>query len=171
MRSFAASSFVAIALLLPALVSAESAATSHQHARPEVTLTLTGSVLGRGADGRPTMTPVEKVALKSGDEIAYDIAAANAGGAAAVHLVGVGKIPAGTSYIGGSAKSAHARVEFSLDGGKTWSTTPMIKVKRSDGTIVLKKADPSLYTTIRFVAAGALAPHAGDMYTYEVRVK
>ena len=79
--------------------------------------------------------------------------------------------PAGDAYAGGSATASHPRVEFSLDGGKTWSPAPMIKVKRADGTTVLKKADPSLYTTIRFVAAGAPAPHAGDVYTYEIRFK
>lgn len=170
MRSFVAASLVGIALLAPALVSAESAFAGRQ-GRPEVALRLTGSVLGKSADGRTTMTPVEQVVLKPGDEIAYDISATNGGGAPALHVIPVGKIPAGTAYVGGSAKSSHARVEFSLDGGKTWSAAPMIKVQRPDGTTVLKKADPSLYTTIRFVAAGALAPHTGDVYTYEVRVK
>jgi hypothetical protein len=35
----------------------------------------------------------------------------------------------------------------------------------------VKKADPALYTTVRFVSDGALAPHRSALYSYEVRVK
>ncbi|MDB5069486.1 MAG: hypothetical protein JWM87_597 [Candidatus Eremiobacteraeota bacterium] len=161
MRSIAASSLVILALALPGLASA----------KPNVTLKLTGSIVTKAADGKTTLTPVEKAQPKSGDEIEYDIVASNAGDSPALRLVPVGKIPAGTSYVGGSAKAPRARAEFSLDGGKTWSAAPTVTVKQPDGTTVVKKADPSLYTTVRFVTDGAIAPHQAAAYTYEVRVK
>ncbi len=161
MRSIAASSLLVLALVLPGIASA----------KPNVTLKLTGSVVTKAADGRAVMTPVEKVILKPGDEIEYDIAASNAGDSAALRLVPVGKVPTGTSYVAGSAKAPRGRAEFSLDGGKTWSAAPTVTVKHADGTSSVKKADPSQYTAVRFVTDGALAPHASAAYTYEVRVK
>ena len=139
-------------------------------AKPSVTLKLTGSVVTK-ADGHPVLTSVEKNPPKSGDEIEYDIVASNAGNSPALRLVPVGKIPAGTSYVDGSAKAPRAHAEFSLDGGKTWSAAPTVRVKLPDGTTVVKKADPSLYTTVRFITDGAIAPHQSVEYSYEVRVK
>ncbi len=161
MRSIAASSLVVLALILPGLASA----------KPNVTLKLSGSIVTRAADGRTTLTPVEKAQPKAGDEIEYDIVASNAGTTPALRLVPVGRIPAGTAYVDGSAKAPRARAEFSLDGGKTWSTSPTVTVKGPDGAPVVKKADPSLYTAVRFVTSGAVAPRASVAYTYEVRVK
>jgi uncharacterized repeat protein (TIGR01451 family) len=161
MRSIAASSLVALALILPGIASA----------KPNVTLKLTGSLVTKAADGRTTMTPIERIQPKAGDEIEYDIVASNAGSTPAVRLVPVGKIPAGTAYVDGSAKAARARAEFSLDGGKTWSASPTVTVKGPSGAPVVKRADPALYTAVRFVTDGAVAPRASLAYTYEVRVK
>jgi len=161
MRSIAASSLVVLALILPGLASA----------KPNVTLKLSGSLVTKAADGHTMMTPVERIQPKAGDEIEYDIVASNAGTTPALRLVPVGRIPAGTAYVDGSAKAPRARAEFSLDGGKTWSASPTVIVKGPNGAPLVKKADPSLYTAVRFVTSGAVAPRASVAYTYEVRVK
>jgi uncharacterized repeat protein (TIGR01451 family) len=161
MRSFAASTLLVVALVLPGIAMA----------KPNVTLKLTGSIVTKAADGHTSLTPVEKQQPKAGDEIRYDIVASNAGDTPALRLVPAGKIPAGTAYVDGSAKAPRAHPEFSLDGGKTWSAAPTVKVRQPDGTTVVKKADPSLYTAVRFVTDGALAPHQAIAYIYEVRVK
>ena len=163
MRILAASTGLLLALTLPGLASAAP--------RPNVQLKLTGSVVTKSADGKTTLTPVEKEAPKSGDEVEYDIAATNVGTVPALKLMPTGKIPAGTTYVDGSAKAPRAKIEFSLDQGKTWSAVPTVTVKGPNGTPVVKKADPSLYTAIRFITDGALAPHGTLQYTYEVRVK
>ncbi|HEX3462702.1 MAG TPA: hypothetical protein VHS78_01445 [Candidatus Elarobacter sp.] len=160
MRTLAAWMMVVLALI-PGIASA----------KPSVTLKLTGSLVTKASDGHTTLTPVEKTQPKTGDAIQYDIVAANGGDSAALRLVPVGRIPAGTAYVDGSAKGARAHAEFSLDGGKTWSAVPMVRVRQPDGTTVVKKADPALYTTVRFVTDGAIAPHATAAYVYEVRVK
>ncbi len=161
MRRIAAASLVVLALVMPQIASA----------KPSVSLKLTGSVVSRSADGHTTLTPVDKTELKSGDEIEYDIVASNAGDSAALRLVPVGRIPAGTAYVEGSAKAARAHAEFSLDGGKTWSASPTVRVRAADGTTVVKKADPALYTAVRFVTDGAIAAHQALTYAYEVRIK
>jgi len=161
MRTLAAVISAVLALALPGLASA----------KPSVTLKLTGSPVTKASDGHTTLTPVEKAQPKTGDEIQYDIVAANGGDSPALRLVPVGRIPAGTSYVEGSAKAARAHAEFSLDGGKTWSAVPMVRVRQPDGSTVVKKADPALYTAVRFVTDGAIAPHQSAGYVYEVRVK
>ena len=160
-RHIAASSLVVLALILPGIASA----------KPAVTLKLSGSIVEKAADGHTMLTPIESAAPKSGDQIEYDIAASNAGTSPALHLVPVGRIPAGTAYVAGSAKAAGARPEFSLDNGKTWASVPTVTIKDASGAMVVKKADPALYTAVRFVSDGALAPHRNALYTYEVRVK
>jgi uncharacterized repeat protein (TIGR01451 family) len=161
MRSIAASTLIVLALIVPGIASA----------KPSVTLKLTGSVVTKAVDGRTTLTPVDKVLPKAGDEIQYDIVASNGGDSPALRLVPIGRIPAGTSYVEGSAKAPRAHPEFSLDGGKTWSVLPTVKVRQPDGTTVVKKADPALYTAVRFINDGALAAHGTAAFTYEVRVK
>ncbi len=162
MRSIAASAMVLLlALAAPAIASA----------KPSVTLKLTGSLVTKSSDGHPVLSPVDKATLRPGDEVEYDIAAVNVGSSPALKLAPVAAIPAGTMYVDGSAHAAHARAEFSLDHGKTWSAAPTIAVKNADGTSAVKKAPPSLYTAIRFVTDGALAPHGSAAYAYEVRVK
>jgi uncharacterized repeat protein (TIGR01451 family) len=170
MRSLAGASLVILALAFPGLVLAATNAPQSKP-RPNVTLKLSGSLVTHNASGQIVHTPIEGVDPKPGDEVEYDIAATNAGAAPALRFVPVGRIPTGTAYVEGSAKAARAHAEFSLDGGKTWSANPTVTVKGPNGTTVVKKADPSLYTTIRFVTNGALAPHGTLQYAYEVRVK
>jgi uncharacterized repeat protein (TIGR01451 family) len=161
MRTLAVVTAVVLALISPEIASA----------KPNVTLKLTGSLVTTAADGHTTLTPVEKAQPKTGDAIQYDIVAANGGNSPALRLVPVGRIPAGTSYVDGSARGARAHAEFSLDGGKTWSAVPTVRVRQADGSTVVKKADPALYTAVRFVTDGAIAAHQSAAYVYEVRVK
>jgi uncharacterized repeat protein (TIGR01451 family) len=130
---------------------------------------LTGSLV-TVVDGHAKHSPVDNVVLKSGDDVEYDVIASNTGSSPALKLVPMAHIPAGTSYVPGSAKSARATAEFSIDNGKTWSAAPTVAVKSATGT-VLKKADVSLYNAVRFVQAGSLAPGSKALYSYEVRVK
>jgi len=160
MRSFAAS-LALLAIAIPGVALA----------KPAVTLKLSGAIVSRAADGRTSLTPLDKAQPKSGDEIEYAIAASNGGDSPAFRLVPVARIPAGTAYVDGSARAQRAHAEFSLDGGKTWAAVPMVVVRRPDGTTVTKKADPALYTAVRFVTEGAIAPKTSLEYAYEVRVK
>ena len=159
MRSIAASALVVLALVLPGIASA----------KPNVTLKLSGSVIAKAADGKVVHAPV--ASAKPGDQVEWQIAAVNAGDTPALKLATVEHVQAGTAFVGGSARGTHAHVEYSLDGGKTWSAAPTVTVKNADGTTAVKKADPSSYTALRFVSDGALAPKATDTYSYEVKIK
>ena len=152
-------------------VACAMSSTAAVDAKPMVQLKLQGALVERDAKGAQTLTPVANAELKPGETIRYDIVATNAGTDPASKLLPTGRVPAGTEYEAGSASlSGASRVEFSIDGGKTWAVKPVVKVKTEAG-VVDKAADPSTYTMLRWVNEKSLAPKASVTYSYEVRVK
>lgn len=139
------------------------------YARPVVSLKLAGSVIVHVADGKDSATPLEKNPVRPGDLVRYEIDAANNGDSAAKSFTTIGKIPAGTAFVPGSASAATGPVEYSLDGGKTWSARPMVTVQTPAGPQT-KPADPAAYTTIRWITSKPIEPKSTIAYTYEVRV-
>jgi uncharacterized repeat protein (TIGR01451 family) len=141
------------------------------YAKPIVVLTLQGAVVERDAKGAERSIPLASAVLKPGDLVRYDVVATNSGSDPAAHLIPAARVPVGTTYEAGSASlAAAARIEFSLDGGKTWSSKPVIAVKTPSG-IVEKVAPVEAYTALRWVDDKTLAPNRSVAYSYEVRVK
>src|SRR5258708_13948888 len=98
----------------------------------------------------------ERVALdkagmvKPGEIINWTIDSANEGNGPARDYKAVGQIPAGTSFVGGSASSQGASVTYSIDGGVTFSAQPTIEVKQPDGSTKPVLALESSYTQLRY---------------------
>ncbi len=158
MRRILASLILAAAFVVP----------SAAFAKPDVKIKLTQLTVTKNAEGKLVETPSSEV--KPGDVVKYDIVATNSGDTPAQKFSPADKIPAGTTFIAGSATGKAVRVEYSIDGGKTWSILPMIKVVAKDGTTTEKAASPTSYTAIRWIA-DPLAPKASSEFTFEVRVK
>jgi uncharacterized repeat protein (TIGR01451 family) len=156
-----------IGALLAAVLALSPAIAS---AKPAVALTLAGSYVEKNDDGTPRIVPVERERARPGERIRWEIVAKNTGDQAARGFTAVGRIPAGTSFVAGSSSSSGARVEYSLDGARTWSVSPMVTVQTPAGPVV-RKADPASYTAIRWVAGPPLAPGTASRYTYEVTVR
>jgi uncharacterized repeat protein (TIGR01451 family) len=161
-----------LTFVLLSAVSIAACSAAPASARASVVLKLQGNVVRHDANDRAVLTPLgDGAGLGPGETIRYVIVASNSGTSAALHLVPAAKIPSGTAYEAGSASTAAAlRIEFSLDGGKTWAVKPLVKVQTPDG-LVAKPADPSLYTNLRWIGAKPLQPKASVAYAYEVRVK
>ena len=165
--------FFAIAAVgLLALGSAAGLAQRHFMAaaieRPEVKVELAAVV-----ERDNGLVPVEKVKLvKQGETLDWTIKSENSGGAPALDYKAVGRIPAGTSYVAGSAKvDGSARIVYSLDGGKSYSVTPMIDEKQADGSTKKVAAPVNMYTNVRYEWADPLAPGGHVSASYKVRVK
>jgi uncharacterized repeat protein (TIGR01451 family) len=141
-------------------------------ARPVVVLKLEGDIVTRDSRGAEKLIAVaDGAGFQPGQTVRYTIVASNKGADAALGLVPAARIPAGSAYDPGSASTSGAlRVEFSLDGGKTWSAKPLVKVQTANGTVE-KPADPSLYTGLRWIGAKALEPKSNLTYSYQVRIK
>lgn len=165
-------SFMLAALCLTALGSVAVFAQRHFLAvamdRPEIKVELAAVVERDNAK-----VPVEKANLvKQGETLDWTITSENSGRAAAHDYKAVGRIPAGTSFVAGSAKvDGSAKVVFSLDGGKSFAAMPTVAEKQADGSIKQVPAPVSMYTNVRYEWADPLAPGGRVSAFYKVRVK
>jgi uncharacterized repeat protein (TIGR01451 family) len=165
-------SFVFAAVCLLALGSVAGFAQRHfmsaAVARPEVKIEL-AAVVERDND----LVPVEKANLvKQGETLDWTIKSENSGQAPAFDYKAVGRIPAGTTFVAGSAKvEGAAKVVYSLDGGKSYSASPTIEEKQADGSVKKLAAPVSMYTNVRYEWADPLAPGGRVTAAYKVRVK
>jgi uncharacterized repeat protein (TIGR01451 family) len=137
-------------------------------ARPEIKVELAAVVERDNA-----ALPVDKVTVvRQGEILDWTINSENSGTAAAIDYKAVGRIPAGTSFVAGSAKvDGSAKVVFSLDGGKSYAVNPTVDEKQTDGSTKKVAAPVSMYTNVRYEWADPLAPGGHVSAAYKVRVK
>ena len=137
-------------------------------ARPEVKVELAAVVERDNA-----LVPVDKAKLvKQGETLDWTITSENSGQAPAMDYKAVGRIPAGTSFVAGSAKvEGSAKVVYSIDSGKSYAAKPMIQEKQADGSVKQVDAPVSMYTNVRYEWADPLAPGGHISASYKVRVK
>ena len=79
-------------------------------------------------------------------------------------------LPEGMHYLQGTAGADRedVDVEFSLDGGTSYSEQPMVEVV-VDGRIELRPARPEDYTNIRWTVHGEVQPDASVAAAFQVR--
>ena len=136
--------------------------------RPEVKVELSGSVERAGE--RLSLERVENV--KPGEVLDWQILSSNDGTGAARDYKAVGHIPAGTTLIQGSASAeGGSTVTYSIDGGKTFSTQPVIEERQQDGSVKTVAAPVAMYTEVRYEWSDALAAGGKLSASYKVRVK
>src|SRR6266540_3397168 len=112
---------------------------------------------------------MNKTVAQPGDEIRYTLVFTNVTAAPVKNVQFVDPIPSGLVYVLGSATSAQpARIEYSIDGGKTYSVQPMIDAVEN-GRKVAKPAPREMYTHVRWTVVGSAAP--GAQVTAELRAQ
>ena len=159
---------VAVVALGGAAAFAQRQIASRAAARPEIKVTLAGSV-ERGGQ-QLALDRVEHV--RPGEILDWQIVSANEGTGAAREYKAVGHIPAGTTFVAGSAEAeAGSVVTYSIDGGKTFSSQPIVEEKQPDGTVKRVPAPVSMYTEVRYEWSDALAAGGKLTASYKVRVK
>jgi uncharacterized repeat protein (TIGR01451 family) len=136
--------------------------------RPLVKLSLTGAV-----ERERKLISVEQAGpVKPGEVVNFTMSSVNEGAAAARDYRAIGQIPAGATFVAGSAlTNNHIQVSYSIDGGEKFSTTPLIDEKQADGSIKKVAAPVSMYTQVRFEWADPLAAGGKLVASYQVRVK
>ena len=162
-----------LALCVVALVGGAAFAqrqlkTAAAGGRPEIKVQLAGTVERGGA--RLALDRVEHV--KPGEVLDWQIVSSNEGTGAARDYKAVGHIPAGTVLVPGSASAeSGSTVTYSIDGGKTFSTQPIVEERQADGTVKRVPAPVSMYTEVRYEWSDAFAPGGKLSASYKVRVK
>lgn len=151
-----------------AAVFARTGAARIFTSRPEIKIALTASVHRGQAN-----LPIEKAeAVGSGEVVSWNIVSSNVGNGQAHDYMTVGQIPKGTSFVEGSATAeGRAYITYSIDGGKTFTATPLVVEKQADGTMKQVVAPVSMYTQVRYEWADPLAAGGKLSASYQVRVK
>lgn len=136
--------------------------------KPEVKVQLSGTVR---RDGQAiALDKAESV--QPGEVLEWKIVSENEGTAPAREYKTVGRIPAGTAFVAGSAVSEGGSVvTYSIDGGKTFSALPVIEEKQPDGTTKKVAAPVSMYTEVRYEWSDKLDAGTALTASYKVRVK
>lgn len=110
----------------------------------------------RGTTGQLSLQLVPAGALRQGQEVYYTVRITNPNAVFAREVSVVQQIPANTHYVAGSASGPGARIDFSVDGGRTFATARQLRVAGEAD----KPAPPHSYTHIRWRLRHALAPGA-----------
>ncbi len=162
---------VALALVVAGGVAAlaqRQLASAGQGGRPEIKIVLAGAV-ERGEEA----VPLDKVeSVKPGEVLRWNLTSMNEGTGAARDYKAVGEIPRGTTFIAGTAAAeSGSTVTYSIDGGKTFSTQPIVEERQADGTTKRTPAPVSMYTQVRYEWKDELASGGRLSASYKVRVK
>jgi len=114
--------------------------------------------------------PADKV--NSGDIVIYTINFVNTGDDMATNANLDDAIPAGTSYIPGSAFGENADISYSIDGGKTYKKPTLLtyEISAPDGKMEKKVASPEQYTNIRWTIS-KIPAHGSGQVGFKVKVK
>ena len=124
------------------------------------------------ADGRQVTyrEPVE--AATPGDTLVYTIRTENVGDRPALNTNVEDPVPPGTTLDMASVSTAGAKVDASLDGGKSWQAFPArLSVKQADGTVREVPAPATSYTNLRWTFREPLAPGEEREVLFKVRIQ
>ena len=143
---------VKVVLVAVAVVGAP-AAVQAQAASP-LQLTYRNVTLERDS----VRAKASKAALPT-DTLRYALTFTNREPRAIRNVVFENPLPAGLVLLGGVTTSAGARVEYSIDGGRTYAERPMVSVMEGE-VRVERPAARGAYTHIRWTITEAVAPGA-----------
>ncbi len=145
--------------------------------RPEVKLTLSAEKqlvkLDTNGQEKISWEALEgKVTVQPGDVLRYMVDGANSGDIEAKGLSVTQPVPNQTSYILNSANTdSSAEIVYSIDGGQSFVTEPLIEVTLPDGTVELQPAPAEMYTHIQWNFGDDLASAQSVRASYNVKVK
>ena len=157
-----------LAAVVALTVGANAAQAQRAASAPSLTVAATNRT---AAEAAARGTARQDSTVLPGDVIRYTLTFTNTLDHAVRGLKVSNPIPAGLHLVGGTtwASRDDARLEFSIDGGKTFSAQPTESVT-VDGRSVQRPASPERYTTVRWVVAGEVAPKAVVTARFEARL-
>ncbi|QWV93029.1 DUF11 domain-containing protein [Geomonas oryzisoli] len=141
-------------------------------AQPKVTITMKAEKeVSVTAKGKQVKKRVAAKGVQPGEEIIYTLSYHNSGNETARDVVISDPIPAGTSYIPGSA-SETGDLSFSIDKGKTFKKPTLLtyELKGNTGKMEKKVASPDEYTDVRWTIPQVPAGSTGSV-NFKVKVK
>ena len=127
----------------------------------------------RVKEGTAWITKFEPVTMtQPGDILRYTVTYRNEGSSPAVGARIIDPIPAGTVYVKGSASGTGTDIRFSIDGGTTWQSPPVMHVIiKSDGSEKKEPAPPELFTHIRWSILSEVPAGSSGRVSFKVTVR
>lgn len=112
------------------------------------------------------------VVVQPGDVIRFTLTGKNDGNKSAKSLNFTQPIPQKMMYsLNTAMTNGAANITYSIDQGKTFVATPMVKVSLSNGKVEERPAPADKYTHVRWNFNQELPPNASVKATYEVKVR
>jgi uncharacterized repeat protein (TIGR01451 family) len=164
------------AVLLVALVlvgfsplAAQQQATQQQATEPLVMLATNLTAAADSAAGTARADSIRGMVFPD-DVVEYRLVFTNPRNDVVRNIVLENAVPTGLFYVANSASGSRpdVQVEFSIDGGASWSARPEIEVE-VDGQTVRQPAPPEMYTNLRFTVTGDVA--AGEQVEARYRTR
>jgi uncharacterized repeat protein (TIGR01451 family) len=146
--------------LMALLVVGAGALSAQQVSPASRALVVTAQNLMAG-DAQHKAKGGDSAAVLPGDVLRYELRFTNPNQGDVRGVVFTNPIPTGLRYVDGSAGADRQDVvvEYSVDGGKTYSARPMV-TEVVAGKRVQKPAVPEQYTHVRWTVRGSIAPGA-----------
>ena len=151
---------------------ASGSAAAQEESAPQA-LVVSATILTWG-DARPPQRieapDRDANTIAPGDVVEYRLVFTNITGNPVNNIQFTDPLPEGMHYLQGTAGADRedVDVEFSLDGGTTYSERPMIEVV-VDGRTEQRPASPEDYTNIRWTVHGDVQPDARVSAAFQVR--
>jgi uncharacterized repeat protein (TIGR01451 family) len=157
---------VVVALLLaPAMLRAQ------QKSAIELTSLAEVEVTEKDAKGEKVVKRKEASLAKvvPGDVVIFTTTYRNTGKQPATNVMITNPVPGHMVYVDKSAEGKGARIDYSIDGGKTYGLPDKLKVTDSQGRV--RPALAQEYTVIRWVLSAPLAPGGTGTVSFRALVK
>ena len=161
-----------IALPVAVVLALASGSGAAQEEAPPKALVISATILSWG-QGRPQ--PIDAPdrdpnTVAPGDVVEYRLVFTDITGRPVNNIQFTDPLPEGMYYLQGTAGADRedVDVEFSLDGGTSYSELPMIEVV-VDGRIEQPPANSEDYTDIRWTVHGEVEPDARVAAAFQVR--
>lgn len=130
-----------------------SSAFAQDRGHLEVTTIVQKEIVVEDENGETMTQLVEAQSVVPGEKVVYTITFRNVGDAAAENVVITNPISESLTYVAGSASNGSMRVEFSIDGGKTFGSASELRVVDNG---VERPATTQDYTHVRWVMQSEL---------------
>ena len=157
--------------LLIALLFALPLPAVAQNANADPALVM--AVLNRTAAAEAEAgSPRADTTARPGDVLRYRLTFTNRTEGPVQGVVLSNPLPPTIALVGGSVRSSRddVQVEYSVDGGSSWSAEPMEDVL-VDGRRVRRPIPPERFTNVRWIVRGSVQPRDTVTADYDTRIR
>jgi len=158
-------------VVIAALLLAPAALPAQQKGSIELTTVAEVEVAGKNAQGEKEVKRMEAAMAKvvPGDVVIFTTRYTNTGKEPASNVTIMNPVPEHMTYVDRSAEGKSTRIDFSIDGGKTYAAPEKLVITDSQGK--KRTALAKEYTHIRWVLTTPLAAGGTGSVSYRAQLK